>query len=162
MPALVLLAAALVLVSGASAAGPQVEGRATIGGKAVQLRYAAAFLRSAPDRSSGGYAIVLAATPLRCAQLSHLPDQNEIGQRWALVALYPTKDGFPPTSDVRGEVDYPVADAYASLARGVSIRLSSAGPFPGAIWHGRVVQAARKVEGKAYALNVRFAARWCA
>ncbi|MDX6503227.1 MAG: hypothetical protein QOE29_352, partial [Gaiellaceae bacterium] len=34
MPALVILSAALVLVSGASAARPQVEGRATIGGKA--------------------------------------------------------------------------------------------------------------------------------
>ena len=45
---------------------------------------------------------------------------------------------------------------------GVSISLAGSGPFPGAVWRGRAVQGPRKVEGKVYALNVSFAARWCA
>jgi hypothetical protein len=154
-------AGALVLAGAGSAATPAAQGRAVIGGATVQLRYAAAFTRSAPDGSSGGYAIVLAAKPVRCGQLAHLPDRNPIGSRWALISLYPTKDGSPPTGAARGEIDYPVDDAYASLARGVTISLASSGPFPGAVWRGRAAQGPRKVEGKVYALNVRFAARWC-
>ena len=154
---------ALAVAAGASGGTLPARGHAVIGGKTVKLRYAAAFSRSAPDGSSGGYAIVLAAKPLRCARLSHLPDQNKIGGAWALVSLYPTKDGSPPTGQtVHGEIDYPVGDAYASLARGVSISLSGSAPFSGAVWHGRAVQGARKVEGKVYALNASFAARWCA
>jgi hypothetical protein len=153
---------ALVLAATASGGALPARGRAIIGGTTVQLRYAAAFPRTAPDGSSGGYAIILAAKPVRCNELYHLPDQNRLGTGWALVSLYPTKDGAPPTGkDVHGEIDYPVEDAYASLARGVSIALSNAAPVRGSVWRGRAVQGARKVEGKMYALNVTFAARWC-
>jgi hypothetical protein len=154
--------AAVLLFAGASTAGaaPPAQGNAVIGGVKVQLRYAAAFVRSAPN-GTGGYAIVLAEKPIRCDQLSRLPTENRLGERWALIALYPTKDGSLPTSNVRGEIDYPVADAYAALARGVSISVRSWAPIPGAVWQGRAYQAPRKVEGLLYSLKVRFSARWC-
>jgi hypothetical protein len=158
-----LAAAAVPLVAGVAVAGRlPATGKGVIGGSTVQLRYAAAFSRSSPDGSSGGYAVVLAAKPVRCSDLGHLPDENRIGSRWVLVSLYPTKDGAVPIGDVRGEIDYPVGDAYASLARGASITLATSGsPFPGAVWRGHVGQGVRKVEGKLYGVNVNFAARWC-
>jgi hypothetical protein len=151
----------VVLAAPAGASAPQVSGTATIGGSKVELRYARAFLRQ-PNGASGGWAIVLSPAPVRCRDLKLLPTSTPLRQPWALVALYPSKDGLPQTGRVGGEIDYPVGDAYASLARGVRIVLSAAEPFPGGTWRGHVVQQARSVEGKRYALNVHFSARWCA
>src|SRR5204862_1244681 len=132
-----------------------------IGGAGVPGRYAAAFVRTPAHGAFGGYGIVLAASPLPCDRLAHLPDENRLGARWVLLALNPTKDGFAQTGEVRGEVAYPVGDAYASLSRGVTINLRSAGIGHGAVWRGLVVQAPRTIEGKVYAVKATFAARWC-
>jgi hypothetical protein len=157
---LVTLALLLVLVAPASAAAPQVTGTTTLGGSQVTLRYATAFLRQAGG-ASGGWAVVLTPEPVRCRDLALMPASSPLHQPWALVALYPSKDGLPETGRVAGEIDYPVGDAYASLARGVRIVFTAAQPFPGGTWRGRAIQPLRAVEGKRYALNVRFAARWC-
>jgi hypothetical protein len=156
---LVLLLAAAAAPAGAAA--PQVSGTATIGGSPVELRYARAFLRQS-NGASGGWAIVLSPAPVRCRDLKLLPASSPLHQPWALVALYPSKDGLPQTGHVSGEIDYPVGDAYASLARGTRIVFTAAQPFAGGTWRGRAVQQARTVEGKRYALNVHFSARWCA
>jgi hypothetical protein len=157
-----LLVSVGTLAAPAGAAAPQVTGSATIGGSTVALRYARAFLREASGGASGGWAIVLSPAPVRCRDLRQLPASNPLHQPWALVALYASKDGLPQTGAVSGEIDYPVGDAYASLARGTRIVFSAAQPFPGGTWRGRALQQARTVEGKRYALNVHFTARWCA
>jgi hypothetical protein len=156
---LLVCALALGAATTAGAATPQVSGRATIGGERVTLRYATAFERKA-SAGAGGYAIVLSERPVRCADLVHLPGASTLRQRWALVSLFATKEGFP-TGHVRGELDYPVGDAYVSLSRGVSIFMTDAGAYPGAVWTGRAIQMLRVVEGERYSLNARFAARWC-
>src|SRR4051812_31447121 len=115
--------AALACATGAQAAAAPTHGRAVIGGASVPVRYAAAFVRTPAHGAFGGYGIVLAASPLPCDRLAHLPDENRLGARWVLLALNPTKDGFAQTGEVRGEVAYPVGDAYASLSRGVTINL---------------------------------------
>jgi hypothetical protein len=154
---------ALALVATAGGAAPAAtHGFTIVGGKRVDVRFAAAFMRATTKSGDGGgYAIVLSDKRLRCTDLYKLPVTNPIGDRWALVALYPTKDGFPQTGPVRGEMEYPVGDAYASLTRNVSINLRSAGLFPGVLWRGTVRQGARKVEDRVYAVNATFAARWC-
>jgi hypothetical protein len=150
-----------VLAAPAAAAAPQVTGTATIGGSKVELRYARAFLRQS-NGASGGWAIVLSPQPVRCSDVKLLPASSPLHQPWALIALYPTKDGLPQTGRVAGEIDYPVGDAYASLARGVRIMFTAAQPFAGGTWRGNIVQQLRSVEGKRYALNAHFSARWCA
>lgn len=159
-----LLAALALLLAGAATAqkAPKTRGYAIVGGKWMPVRWAAAFVRTSPA-SDGGYGIVLADKPLRCQDLSRLPIENRVGQRWALIALFPTKDGFPATgSRTRATMDYPVADAYASLSRGVTLGLEEAAPFPGYVWTGRIDQTKRRVDGKGYAVHATFAARWCA
>jgi hypothetical protein len=150
--------AALALVATAAGATPPTRGQAIVGGTKVPVRYASAFRRTT---GSGGYAILLSDRRVRCSELHKLPDENSLGQRWALVALYPTKDGYTRTGPVLGEMEYPVGDAYASLSRGVSINLASAGLFPGVVWRGKVDQPSRTVGGKRYEVHARFTANWC-
>jgi hypothetical protein len=157
---LAVAALALVLVASAGArTARSAQGTATIGDAKVALRYAAAVQLATPG--SGGYAIVLSSKPLHCSQLYNLPDENPIGNSWVLVSLFPTKDGAISTAQVRGEVDYPLGDAYATLSRGVSIRVTNFGLFSGAVWRGRVYQGARTVEGNVYAVKARFSAQLC-
>jgi hypothetical protein len=161
--ALALATTSLVTIGAAAATAgkPQVSGSATIANEKITLRYATAFVRESVHGASGAYAIVLTPRPVRCADLRKLPDESPLRQPWALVALFPTPHGAPGTGRVRGEVNYPVGDAYAVVARGVSIVLQDAVPFPGAVWTGRVAHSTRVVEGERYALSARFNARWC-
>jgi hypothetical protein len=152
--------AALTLSGVGAAAAPPTSGVASVGGDKLQLRYAAAFKRRAAP-GYGGYAILLTEKLVRCGELAKLPYDNSLEQPWVLVALFPTKDGFLPTGLVGGEVEYPVGDAYVSLSRGVTIKLTSAAPVPGVRWRGTVSQPPRTINGSTYSVRAGFNARWC-
>jgi hypothetical protein len=155
--ALVVFVLAAAAAGSAGGASPQANGGATVAGSPVSLHYATAF-----QRAGAGYAILLTEHPVRCSMLASLPSTNQLRQPWVLVSLFPTRDGVLGFGRLNGEIDYPVGDAYASISRGVSIVLTEgAGPYPGAVWRGRVAQAVRVIAGERFNVRARFAARWC-